>query len=1556
MAEVTSRIVMAGAETRAVLVDRQPVSPPSAQFEHSLAVIIGIDAYGPGIPRLRTAVNDAARLAELLAAAHGYETILLTGQETGEQVSRERLRNLFSAELPTRLGQDDRLLFYFAGHGVALDGDDGPSGYLVPQDARPDEPASMLPMTDLHAWLTALPCRHLIAILDCCFAGAFRWASTRHIGALPEVIHQERYDRYLRSPAWQVLTSAAHDQKALDVLGGNVLGRREAQGRHSPFAQALIAALEKGEADLVPRGEGDGVITATELYLYLREQVEVQAEAQVGHQQTPGLWPLKKHRKGEFIFLAPGHVLNLPPAPELTGEANPYRGLKSYDQRHTQLFFGREDEIRELAVLVDRQPFVAVLGASGTGKSSLVKAGLLPRLQVESGKLQVAGDEGAAPYHVLAPMRPTDQPLRSLAALLRAELNADPSGFGNPKGLARDDRALAEVVARWAQAHPGQRLVLTIDQFEELATLCRDDAERERFLCLLAAAVQQQPAAFRLIITLRTDFEPQFTQEDSPLAKIWEPGRYVVPPMDIEDLRQVIEGPASVRVLYFEPPELVDDLIKEVVLTPGALPLLSFTLSELYVKYVRSGRDDRALSGADYQALGGVVGSLRNRATEEYDALPDDTHRATMQRVMLRMVAVEGGELARRRVALSELDYPTEEENARVQTVLDRLVEARLLVRGTSESPDGTTGEAHVEPAHDALVLAWDKLLRWKKEAEEYLPLQRRLAQAASEWSKATREDKPGLLWDDDPRLPQLEGTLWPTSGKPKGLAGLVRWAKQVFASKREAPADTKWLNGAEFDFVQASVSRRASTLRRIISITAAIMVSLVWLTIFAGRQAKEATLQRNEANVQRDNAIVEKQRAEAASLLTAGESVFSQAPLLGLRLVLDGLLRVPGEDAQMQTIITNTALKLAQTGRVLSFGRSVTGIYPSANGSVFVITYADMAGELRRTSDGMIVTVLTGIAERAFFGADARSTHFAVHYSESTSDGGKTPHIVEVRQITDGLLVSSFQPDISAREEIVQIYFEPYPTEQFMLIEYVDPADEDLDHQMEVRSIQDARQLIGISPVEDYRLFPSGPNHRYIMLCDDDDCAVHNTTDFARLIVGSRPVTASTDDEARYIAFYDDDAASEIETSTLFDTVTGKEVTGLKGSLQEVFFSRNPRSTSFAVTYKDDRRRGGVWGELLRIEDLRPVAAFTAQVEGFSFSAPGQEPIVVVDYVEAPGEVYSLVSGQLLAQLNQKGQVQRVYWSARPEGRYFGVSYSGDSGSWPDNELRQVLDGQLVPLSGRLSFEEVDLLALSHKRPVRSEYFYVDVGAGDKTSVQVRSLATCEVLGTLDSFPLPHVLLSDYYSDDFIVVQGHPYSQESHLYGLQDGKVMASLPDVIWPDGSYFSPDPEARYAVFTYSNYKYYGGSRATELPRQLYDVHHGEAVNLSGAFKSVQFSYMPESRDLSFVVNYDNNRSELWTAGNGPVYLADLGISPAFMFFGPGNQHLVVRYSTGEAYLIDVEWLKNIRKAAPDSEISSANELLRLACPLYKRYEFNLDSVQKYLFDSQGVLSCR
>ncbi|TWT51801.1 nSTAND1 domain-containing NTPase [Allorhodopirellula solitaria] len=786
---------------RGISFGKNPVEAAAADFAHNRAYVIGINAYQNGIPQLRTAVADAERLGNLLEESHGYNVFALPKDGAPTLFT---LRELIHNQMPQQVGPDDRVLLYFAGHGIALDGDGGPEGYLVPEDANREDRASFLPMTELSDALGELPCRHMLLILDCCFAGAFRWSSTRDLSALPSVIHRERYDRYIRDPAWQVLTSAAYDQKALDVLSGNTIGERIETAEHSPFAAALFRALA-GDADLIPRGKdgqpgGDGVITATELYLYLREYVET-ATVEQRTRQTPGLWPLKKHDKGEYILLSPGHELNLPPAPELNYANNPYRGLQSFEEENSQLFFGRAKEIEELRTLVSSQPLTVVLGASGTGKSSLVKAGLLPLLRS-------VDDED---WQILPTIRPGKSPLATLASLT---LPGEATGTDEASRLAElssDDNAFAQRIQTWAAAHPcGSQLLLIVDQFEELVALCWDCQERDRFIGLLALALNAQPDRFRLVFTIRSDFEPQFSA--CALSSCWISSRYVVPAMSIDDLREAIEGPASVRVLYFQPAGLVDRLIDEVIQTPGAMPLLSFTLSELYVRYLQRRGDDRCLTLADFEQLGGVAGSLRSRATELYEKL-DGPHQATMQRIMLRMVSAQGGELARRRVPKSELEYPSDNENKRVAAILNRLSEARLIVEGKE-----VDGEPYVEPAHDALVRGWDKLLAWTRSEQEQLTLRRLLTPAAIDWQR-----HKGGTWHTNPRLSLL---------------------------RRVQESPENWLNNTESGFVNRSVAKRRRILVGTSGIVAVAFLILAVITHYAILQRDDAIAKQGKLDI----------------------------------------------------------------------------------------------------------------------------------------------------------------------------------------------------------------------------------------------------------------------------------------------------------------------------------------------------------------------------------------------------------------------------------------------------------------------------------------------------------------------------------------------------------------------------------------------------------------------------------------------------------------------------------------------------------------------------------
>lgn len=785
-----------------------------SDFSADLAVVIGIDDYDEAVGRLQTPVRDAEAVARALEGRFGYRVILLRNGEA----SRERLLDLLKNGLPPQLGERSRLLFYFAGHGVAQDSAqlEGPRGYLVPQDATP-KVTTHLPMNDVREALAGLPCRHLLVVLDCCFSGSFHWEGRRPLHVPGELLYEERYRHWVRHPARWVLASAAHDEYALDVADR----RRGQEDGHSPFAAALLDGLA-GEADRFPEG-GDGVITLAELYAYVLDRLSPH--------QSPVLAPLKGQTRGEFVFRDPRQPLALRSAEaevKLDSEANPYRGLESYKTEHEKLFFGRGDATRLLRSHVEAHALSVVVGPSGSGKSSLVHAGLLPCLRQETQLVWVAPP----------PFRVAGDPF----VALRDALIAASSPLAVTEDLKEPGKAEAWVAA-WTTAHPAKRLLLVVDQAEELVTrVPRSGSEKEpdslpeesaRFLACLAALIRGGGGRVRAVVVVRSDYETDL--DDGPHSSLWKDGRFVVPPLRREDLREIIEGPAASRALYFDDPRLVDRLVDEVWGMPGGLPLLSYALSRLFLAYVKEARGDRLLTARDLQAIGaepggeddgavapgGIVRVLRDGADKAVAALPGEAYRKTLWRVLLRMVNLAGARATRRQVPTNELIYPEEAENQRVTRVLEQLVDkARLLVSDRNGDRD------LIEPAHDELLVAWPELVRRIDDARVHLPVHRRLTEAATEWSAPAAQAPEGRRGQPDLDL-RLLG-LVETSGLPEA-----------------------WFNKSEAAYISAA--RRARWRRTALRWTASVGTLLVvtGAALFFRDQSQRNERLRYQSNIQ---------------------------------------------------------------------------------------------------------------------------------------------------------------------------------------------------------------------------------------------------------------------------------------------------------------------------------------------------------------------------------------------------------------------------------------------------------------------------------------------------------------------------------------------------------------------------------------------------------------------------------------------------------------------------------------------------------------------------------
>jgi len=700
---------------------------------------------------------------------------------------------------------------------------------------------------------------------------------------------------------------ALADLAVLDFAQAEI--RRLDEMRRSVIADRVEADLALGKgAELV--GELEVLVRADPLQERLRGQLMLalyragrQADALEAYRQTRellreelGLEPSRALQQLERAILL--QDASLEPAPHRLAESTggpggvqlcPFKGLAPFDVADAEYFFGRERLVTGLVSRVVDSPLVGVVGPSGTGKSSILRAGLLAALA--AGALP-----GSEDWRALL-LRPGEHPGAELERLLGGE-------------------PLPEVAASLAH---GQRIVLAVDQLEELFTLCRDEAERAAFAASLTAAALDPERRVVVAVCLRADFYGRCAAYPG-FADVLSRNHVLVGAMERAELSRAIELPAGRAGLQIERP-LVDALVADTVGEPGGLPLLSAALLELW--RVRQGN---LLQLESYRRSGGVRGAVARLAEDVYGRLSEED-RALTRTIMLRLAAGDEPAVVRRRVPVAEFG-----RTSGADEVLAELVRARLLTMGNGE----------VEVAHEALLREWPRFTGWLQESREERRLRAHLAASAREWAARGRD--PAELY----RGARLASALDWSAVHAEELDELER--EFIGASRREGERELR--------------SQRRQN-RRLRALLAGAGVLLV-LAVIAGALALVA---RSNANHSATVALADSLGAQAVA-----DPNLDQAMLLGVEAVrldpsertqgdlLTALLRAPTAIRTYHASGLRAAgLALSPDGRTLAFEDNVPSIFflDTATGRrIRTVTNPPGESPLGYAPDGRLVMV----------------------------------------------------------------------------------------------------------------------------------------------------------------------------------------------------------------------------------------------------------------------------------------------------------------------------------------------------------------------------------------------------------------------------------------------------------------------------------------------------------------------------------------------------------------------------------------------------------------------
>ncbi|WP_335084629.1 nSTAND1 domain-containing NTPase [Nostoc sp.] len=703
------------------------------------AIVIGINYYPEytTLKPLTAAAEDAEKIAEQLEQ-YGYrpfraQCLPRTLNQKGEskidrqgtvkvQELQEAIANLFNPPPPNPI--PETALFFFSGHGWCKTVAGKEEVFLATSDVLPDAEIYGIPLSWLGEQLQRSPAKRVVVWLDCCFSGE-----------LLKFIPTDRdYCLITATRSYETGVEIPHTQGLL--------------------TEALLVGLN-------PENDADGIINSHKLADLIISQMPNTVQRPLIANSPRAILLTTKFSQKSFQ------------------DKCPYRSLSYFTEtkEDAEVFYGRSALTQELIQQVrEKHGLIAVLGASGSGKSSMLRAGLLYQLKL--------GQEipGSDRWTYITPFTPKETPVNSLQeafALSLPNLSRTPlpsygvhtsqitplnpppstsSGHRLERGETGKSNSLPFTrggLGRGNFAHViGEELkalntpvILIIDQFEECFTMC-DDSQRQKFFDCLQELIDCTDNLY-IFIGMRSDFRGRWREYPEFAGRIHKP--YInVEHLTREEIEEAITKPADWVGLGIEG-RLEQQLINDVEDYPGSLPLLQYTLTELWRESIN--QSDELLSLKTYQDLGGVEGTLQKRADAVYDSLLP-TEKTVARRIFLELTQMGETTDVRRRVRLGEL-VNSHHFLELLQQVSDKLADkdARLITK--TDEPDSQ--DVILDVVHEALIRHWQMLRDWKEEYKLGIGIERQIEAEAEEWEK--NDKKPGFLRKDD-RLAVAEGYL----------------------------------------------------------------------------------------------------------------------------------------------------------------------------------------------------------------------------------------------------------------------------------------------------------------------------------------------------------------------------------------------------------------------------------------------------------------------------------------------------------------------------------------------------------------------------------------------------------------------------------------------------------------------------------------------------------------------------------------------------------------------------------------------------------------------------